>query len=51
MTTIERVCISIDTCWYLDKFIYVIVSGSSAWDNEMWQRRLYFILYRKIRQY
>ena len=32
---IERVCISIDACWYLNKFIWITVSSSGARDNEM----------------
>ena len=39
-------CMSIDACWYLDKFIWIIVSSSGAWDNEMlWQRNVQVIFY------
>ena len=34
---IERVFISIDACWYLNKFIWITVSSSGARDNEMLQ--------------
>ena len=38
--------ISIDACWYLDKFIWITVSSSGAWDNEMlWQRNIQVIFY------
>ena len=39
-------CISIDTCWYLDKFIWITLSSSGVWDNEMlWQRNIQVIFY------
>ena len=29
---------TLDACWYLDKLIWITVSSSGAWDNEMlWQ--------------
>ena len=28
--------LSIDACWYLDQFIWITVSSSGAWDNEMY---------------
>ena len=46
--------LSIDACWYLDKFIWITVSSSAAWDNEMlWQRNiqeviLYFVQKDKL---
>ena len=36
---IERVCISIDACWYLNKFILITASSSGARDIEMLRQR------------
>ena len=38
-TWTERVCIGIDACWYLNKFIWITVSSSGARDNEMLRQR------------
>ena len=33
-------------CWYLDKFIWITVSSSGAWDNEMlWQRNIQEVIF------
>ena len=43
---IERVCISIDVCWYLEKNIWITVSSSGASDNEMlWQRNIQEVIF------
>ena len=31
--------LSIDACWYLNKFIWITVSSSGARDNEMLRQR------------
>ena len=43
--------ISIDACWYLDKFIWITVSCSGAWDNEMlWQRNTQEVIFYLVRK-
>ena len=35
-----------DACWYLNNFIWITVSSSGAWDNEMlWQRNIQEVIF------